>query len=111
MSRHTHLNNPIIIDCVKPATEQHTACFLEKVEVYAVYQHGLDRYIYHANVQIGQDRYPLEARSNKFIDDPEELGLLYWMFPNGSQFPKMIALSKIEYRLEQMAEYNNRVKS
>ena len=106
MTRYTHLDNPIIIDCVKPATQQHVACFLENVEVHAVYQDGLDSYTYHANAQIGRDRYPLEACSNRFIDDPEELGLLYWMFPNGIQFPKMIALSQIEYRLEKMAEYN-----
>lgn len=103
MTIHTiDFNPPLIVDIVKPRTEQHVECLFEECDVAYCYQHALDSYTYFAIAKLNNRSYPLEAHSDRFIDNVDELESLRWMFPPGTQFPKMISLSHINWKLEKV---------
>lgn len=87
--RHTQLDNPIIISVVLKATDQIVEAYLEDVKVTEVFQRGLSNYSYNANWEMGKYNCLLQAHTDKFVDDPEELQKLEWVIANGWVIPKL----------------------
>lgn len=100
--RSIHLDRPIEITVALRPNDQIIGAYLEHVIVDTVFQHALDDYHYWATVEIQHDSHTIEAKSNKFIDNPDELSHLEWSFLNGRILPTIINRARMEWRIKEM---------
>lgn len=94
--KHIILDQTILISVVLKATDQIVGAYLEDVEVRDVFQHGLNEYTYWGFWESGKYECRIQARTDKFTDDHDELSKLEWNIMNGTIIPKLFNRSWIE---------------